>query len=428
MSDSTRDLLVRGIAAAKTDSKAEARFYLEWVTRSSDAERDEITQAWRWLATISDDPEQKREYLEQALAYDPMDPEAHRALAILDGKLDPADIVNPDRLPAPAVPEQQAQARRFVCSQCGGRMEFDPDGISLTCVYCHHHMSLTDLGETLTLEEQDFTIALAMAKGHTAPVATQTLKCQGCGASFVLPPSTLSTNCPYCGSPYVIEQMETRELIAPEGIIPFASTQDEAAKIVFEWYRANGLKVLSGDARPTGVYLPVWTFDLAGEVAWSYRVETRGGSESLSGSLGVFENDVPVAASHTLSAALSETIEEFSFGNIAPYDPRFLADWPAETYQIPVSDASLVARSRTVAKKRKQIEDEIGEGHRDLVVSSARLFVESFKLVLVPLWIARYQFDHGWYSVVVNGQLGTLRADKPASGLHKWLSGLLGDP
>ncbi|MGE5263914.1 MAG: hypothetical protein ACM3S0_11075 [Acidobacteriota bacterium] len=428
MSDSTHDLLVRGIAAAKTDSKAEARFYLEWVTRSSDADRDEITQAWRWLATISDDPKQKRECLEQALAYDPLDPEVHRALAILDGKLDPADIVNPDRLPAPAASEQRAQARRFVCSQCGGRMEFDPDGTSLTCAYCHHHMSLADLSETPVPEEQDFTIALAMAKGHSAPVATQALKCQGCGASFVLPPCTLSTVCPYCGSPYVIEQMETRELVAPDGVIPFAVTQDEAAKTAFRWYRANGLKMFSGDAEPVGVYLPVWTFDLAGEVAWSYRVEKREEWVSRSGSSGVFENDVPVAASHTLSAALSETIGEFPFDKIAPYDPRFLADWPAETYQIPVSDASLVARSRTVAKKRKQIDDEIGEGHKDLVVSSARLFVESFKLVLVPVWIARYQFDHVWYSVVVNGQLGTLRADKPVTGVRKWLSGLLGDP
>lgn len=70
MSDRSRDLLVRGIAAAKANSKDEAKFYFEWVLRS-DAERDQIKDAWLWLSRLTDDPKEKRERLEQALSYDP---------------------------------------------------------------------------------------------------------------------------------------------------------------------------------------------------------------------------------------------------------------------------------------------------------------------------------------------------------------------
>src|SRR5450756_2189468 len=101
MSDSTHDLLIRGIAAAKGDSKQEARFYLEWVLRSPDAEQPQLVEAWRYLAEISDDPQEKRNCLDEVLARNPTDPEARRALAILNGDLKPADLVDPDRMPAP---------------------------------------------------------------------------------------------------------------------------------------------------------------------------------------------------------------------------------------------------------------------------------------------------------------------------------------
>jgi DNA-directed RNA polymerase subunit RPC12/RpoP len=428
MSDTARDLLVRGIAAAKANSKDEARFYLERALRF-DADREQMIQAWRYLAHISDDPKEKRALLENILARNPADPEARRALAILDGKLDAAEIVDPNRLPQSAEPRapQPAQARRFVCRTCGGRMEFAPDGNALRCEYCNRRESLlTAMDEGAMLEERDFIVALATSKGHARPVATESLQCQGCGASFVLPPQTISQNCPYCASPHVVEQAETRELIPPEGIVPFAVTQEDAQRAAMEWYRANGFKVLSVNALPSGIYLPVWTFDVGGEIPWTCLVEEKDAWVPHSGSEIVYENDMLVAASHTLSKSLTEEIDVFPLTRLAPYDPRYLADWFAETYQISVSDASLVARWRILDEQRRKIEVNIGEAFKDLTISSTRLIFESYKLILVPLWIARYRYEQKWYNVVVNGQTGEVRAEKPRQGIGGWLADLLG--
>jgi len=429
MSDSTHDLLVRGIAAAKGNSKQEARFYLEWVLRAPDAEEGEQVQAWRCLADISDDPKEKRSYLEEVLARNPMDPEARRDLAILNGQLKPEDIVDPDRLPASAAPvsPQPAQARRFVCTNCGGKMEFSPDGNALACAYCGRKQAIVAaLDEGAMAPEQDFAVALATAKGHSTPVATQSLKCRGCGASFVLPPQTLSTACPYCASPYVVEQTETRTLIPPEGILPFVVTQDQAQHAVLDWYRSQGFTVRAVKALPSGVYLPVWTFDVGGEITWNCQVEQNDAWAARNGSAVVYENDLPVAASHTLNAALTEEINAFPRDRLVPYDARYLADWPAETYQITVSDASLVARSRILARMRPQIEAGITESFRDLHLSALRMVFETYKLILVSMWIARYRYEKIWYNVVVDGQTAAVRGDKPRTGVTGWLSGLLG--
>ena len=87
MSSSARDLLVRGIAAAKTKDIDEARFYLEWVLRT-DANRQQRIKAWYWLSEISDDPAEKRDLLENILVHEPGHAEARRSRAILDGVID----------------------------------------------------------------------------------------------------------------------------------------------------------------------------------------------------------------------------------------------------------------------------------------------------------------------------------------------------
>lgn len=425
MSDMTHDLLVRGIAAAKSNSIDEARLYLEWVLRSPDADLEQLQEASRILSDISDNPKDKRSYLEQVLAYDPMDPQARRDLAILNGELKPEDVVDPDRTPVPAAPAtpQPAQARRFVCANCGGKMAFAADGNTLVCTYCGRRQSvLSAMDDGAMVAEQDFTVALATAKGQAKPVAMQALKCQGCGASFILPPQTLSTACPYCASAYVVEQTETRELIPPEGVIPFAVTQDQAQRAVLDWYRSQGFKVLSVKALPGGVYLPVWTFDVGGEITWNCLVERDETWEPREGSEVVYENDLLIAASHTLSGELTAELGDFPRDSIVPYDARFLADWPAETYQISVSDASLAARSRVLAKMRPQVEAGITESFKSLQLSALKMVIESYKLILVPLWIARYRYDKVWHNVAVNGRTATVRGEKPRQGVRRLLS------
>jgi DNA-directed RNA polymerase subunit RPC12/RpoP len=430
MSKSARDLLVRGIAAAKAGSKDEARYLLEKMLMVNPT-ADQCADAWVWLGEISDDPARKRDCLENALSYNPAHPIARRELAVIDGRLKTEEIVDPDRIitPAPEAP-QAAHARRFVCRQCGGRMAFTPDGKTLTCTYCDRKLSLMQaIKEGAQVEEQDFTVALATAKGHTHPVATQALNCQGCGAAFLLPTRMLSSKCPYCGSAYVTERVETQELIPPEGIVPFGINQEKALQAVRQWLQAEGGDARALTAPPTGVYFPVWTFDIGGEIPWRYLEEVNDRWVPRTGSKVIVEDDLVVPASRALPASLATALIEFRLGEgeVVPYHPAYLADWPAETYEIPVANGSLVARRRVLDEARKQVTYGAFGNTKDVRVSSSRLVIESFKLVLLPLWIARYRDKDKQYTIVVNGQTGAVHGQKPARGFRKLWAWLMGD-
>lgn len=423
MSERIRDLLVRGIAAAKANSKDEAQFYLRWVLDAPDAKTEQLIEAWRGLALVTDDPQAKRECLEHVLAYNPTDPKARRELALLDGHFTRADIINPNQVPVAAA--NATPTRRYVCTQCGGTLAFTPESNALACEYCGQRQWLGDVqNDGALLTEQNLIAALATAKGHSKPTATRAIHCQGCGASFILAPQTLAANCAYCGSAYVAEQIETRELIAPEGVVPFARDRDQALRALLEWFRAAKLSLRGKPVPPRGVYVPTWTFDLTGEITWTCLQEQNEVWLPTSGARVVYENDLLVAASHTLSAPLIAEIDAFPLDTLAPYDPRYLVDWAAETYTIAVSDASLVARTRVIQREKKAIANTLIAPYRDLRVSAMRLVVESYKLILVPLWIAHYRMEQKQYTIVINGRTGTVRAEKPARGIRRLLNWL----
>lgn len=406
VSDSVREMLVYGIAAAKDGANDEARRYLERALRL-DPTHEQCIKARLWLGKISDDVAEKRAYLEEVLLSDPAHPEARRELAILDGRLDPAEIVDPDNVPhaVPGAP-QPAQARQFTCPHCGGRMVFAPTGTSLICEYCAQHPRSETLAGDGAVDEQDFVLALATAKGHTHPVAMRCYECQSCGATFVLGPETLSFTCPYCASVYVTEQTEVRKLVPPEGVIPFAVTQDRARRAVIEWLTEEELDAASVVSL-NGIYLPMWTFDI--DVA-------RKGRRHL-------EDDVLAPASNTLLQDLASAVGSFQLDELVPYDPGYLADWPAETYDISVADASIKAR----AKARALAAERLGKRIEDFGPGVARLSVMSFKLIIVPLWIVRYLYkEERQYTVLVNGQTGVVHGEKPSRGILGWLSRLTG--
>jgi hypothetical protein len=64
---------------------------------------------------------------------------------------------------------------------------------------------------------------------------------------------------------------------------------------------------------------------------------------------------------------------------------------------------------------------------RDLTLSSAGIVIESFKLILLPIWVGSYRYQDEDYKVVVNGQTGTVRAERPRGGLRRLLDDILGD-
>ena len=434
-SDYGKELLRSGIIEAKTGHREAARRYLDRAAYISN-DHDVLAETWFWMSQVLDNATEKRKALENCLANDLHHARARRALAVLDGKLKADEIVDPDKIPSAPEGLHAANADRFMCPKCGGRMSFAPDGGSLVCEYCARNQKFAAQPGTAT--EKDFIIAMATARGHGKPLNQQVFHCEGCGCEFILPPNQISSTCVYCGSPHVVNWESEEQLLAPDGIIPHAFDQQRAMKHLMEWVDRNKVKPEKKIELPRGVYLPLWTFDLGGSL--DYTGEKADDSEIQFGrkyqkmirvkdSYPVQVNDLPIPAARKLSAVFLKLIPTFELKAIKPYEPGYLANWPAEVYDIPMAEASLDARARGLARYKSEL-PVLLEPVRLISASSANMTVDSFRLNLLPVWMTELPFDGRDHLVLINGWNGEVRSDLPdkankSGGLMEWLGDLL---
>ena len=415
------DLLREGILHYRSKEYDLARLYFE---RTLDVADDLPTrsQANYYMSLVVNDPQLKRKYLEETLAIDMGNAAARRELAILDGKLKPAEIINPDTLPAPAPGSHEVSADRFTCPKCGGRMVYTPDGVSLVCESCSR---VQKLNTATPGADQDFFIAMANGKGFRKTISVKTFRCQGCGVDFLLAPSELSATCAYCGSLHVIAMQTERELVEPDAVIPMEVNLSQAVLELAHWMEKKRIKPLGKGTPLRGLYMPAWSFDLIGNIPWSGRVIRNKREVPISGENPATFNNVCVPGSTKLAGLLPELLPGYSLLSAPAYDPHFLAGWPAQVYETAMSDAALEARRLAVEKIRLDIQAEHGSVI-DLRYSPSSISITSYQLILLPLWVTDYSLAGKTYRVVINGQSGAVHGETPVHNLKELLGDLLG--
>lgn len=431
---SLRISLRQGIHAARQQERDEAFSHLERVILSGDAADKMRAEAWLWLSALYEDAANKRECLEQVLAWEPTNGMARRGLAVLDGRLRAEEIIDPNQI-AQSAPEEphEVQAEQFSCPNCASRMSYTPDGQRLRCEFCGHEQLLLEEtgrpapGFGADELEQDFAVGLARLSGHVQPVAMRALQCQGCGAEFVLTPELLSLTCPYCNHVYVTKTAETQEILPPQALIPFVITEQQVKEALRLWFKYQGVRRVR--LLPiVGIYLPVWTFDLSGEIGWQGLVQRGRDWVPASGSGHLLRDDEMVLAQKRPSKQLRRALQQFDLKQLVPYDAAYLAAWPAQRYQIPLADASLMARGNLVRQIRQQPGELTNwQQVQNLRLNSSGLMILSYKLVLLPVWMVHYELERQTYELVVNGQNSRIFGERHGGFLTKLSSWLRGE-
>lgn len=433
MSDNATDLLLYGVAAAQSNDREEARFYLEWALRT-DADVDQETEAWYWLSRVTDDPAEKRNCLENVLAAYPKHPEARRDLAILEGRLKQENMVDLRRPLAPVTPSPTLQADdigRFSCPDCGGKMIAQPGKPGLFCQFCGYRQASQQTGAgNGAVQEQDWVTTIYTERGHRWELPTErTLTCQGCGATVTLLPTQVSTECPFCGTPQVVIKVESRELIQPGGVIPFefdaSAVFGHARRFLEERrFRPSDLDGQSTVIPPRPVYVPFWTFNVSGEITWSGFTVDREFRQSrlipTGGVLGAFYDEVLVPATKSLPAEHLSALR-FDTNALVPYSTDLLADWPAEIYSVSMSDAAVLAHAQAHKKSEAIVQQDVELGMAGTVqnakVEKTDLSVDSYKLALLPIWITGYTYKGQQYQLLNQRPNGAGARQRPAQQL-----------
>jgi DNA-directed RNA polymerase subunit RPC12/RpoP len=336
------------------------------------------------------------------------------------------------------------QPREFPCKQCGASVQFAPGTRELVCPYCGHRDVIPTSAEEIREYGLDEAL-LTRPKAEGWGIESRSLRCEGCGATTVFAAGQTAGKCAFCGSAKVVEQAAREDLIRPESLVPFRIDRKQAVQrfrawLSRLWFRPNDLKRQGQLAQITGAYLPFWTFDAfttswwTAEAGYHYyvtveyqetdsqgntvtrtRQEQRTRWEPASGHHAEFFDDELVCGSQGVEEGLAQAVCPYDLSELTSYEASYLAGFVAEEYQIDLGAAWERGRESIRRQLYQACASEVpGDTHRNLHVDTA-FSQKMYRHVLLPLWIAAYQYNGRPYRFLVNGQTGEVQGEAPLS-------------
>jgi hypothetical protein len=278
------------------------------------------------------------------------------------------------------------------------------------------------------------------------------VRCQSCQAISVFDPERIGQRCDFCGSSALVPHEEIKEAFSPESLLPMKVSEPEVREGIRKWYGSrwfapNRLKHAALTDTVKGLYIPYWTFDAQVRADWTaesgyYYYETEAYTDAQgkrqtrrvrkirwqwsSGSLQHFFDDELVAASRGVTPDLLRKVEPFPTGELVPYKAGYLSGWVVERYQIDLVNAAQHARAAMDRKIEALCAQQVpGDTHRNLRVS-ADYTGQTFKHILVPVWLLTYTFGRRNFQVVINGFTNAIAGHYPKSWVKILLAVLAG--
>ncbi|MFN3936257.1 MAG: primosomal protein N' (replication factor Y) - superfamily II helicase [Gemmobacter sp.] len=339
------------------------------------------------------------------------------------------------------------QEHRWPCTACGADLTFAPGQRRLVCTYCGHEQEIPEAPQATrskALRELDLQAALAGGLGSADTEEVRLTRCTGCGAAFEFDPAVHAKECPFCATPVVVGTGTSRQ-IKPQALIPFRLTEREAREAMVRWlgslwFAPSGLQDYAYKGRAlSGIYTPWWTFDAATRSAYAGErgdayFETRTVTVNVNGRMerrqeqvrrirwtpvrghvSRFFDDLLVLASRALPRSHLEALDPWDLDALEPYRPDFLSGFRAEGYTVALPEAHAMARSRMEAQIAADVRRAIGGDEQRIARIHTDFSAETFKHILLPVWLAAYRYNGNSYRFVVNGQTGKVRGERPWS-------------
>lgn len=325
---------------------------------------------------------------------------------------------------------------KFECPACGAEAHWNAAKQALICPFCgtESPAKLQMRGADTVVVEHDLVAALRgipdAKRGWQAEKIS--VQCRSCHAISVFNPERVGQRCEFCGSAELVPYEQVKDPFSPESLLPFAIDEGRARDLIRAWYgrqwlAPNNLRKRALTDRVHGLYLPYWTFDAQVHAQWTadsgriYYVTVDGKRQQridwtpAAGELDHAFDDELVAASTGVNPSLLRAIEPFPTQTLIPYDPGYLAGWTVERYQIDLIGAAERSRAQMEAQLRQLCASQVpGDTHRNLQVD-ASYANQTFKHILVPIWLLTYTYGHTSYQVVANGVTGRMAGQRPWS-------------
>ncbi len=366
------------------------------------------------LAGISSTASEQEGYLQSVLTLEPSNALATEVLAKLRG--DSLSLVDESDT---SLDEDEVGFKEVICPQCQGRLTYKPTSGEVKCNFCG--FIVLDADGLPQTPKQRTSVTMGLLKRKNRPsdwnIGRWWLKCNNCGSTTTLSRNTLTNTCRFCDSRSIVKAGVNAHFEQPDLIVPLRVTEEQARASI-DTKLKSGLRMITrffadpiDSIKLNAIYLPFWIFEGEINVKWWWT------NSNERGVYPVLLENVPFSATTSLPRSLLDRIEPFDMRHSVPYDPRLLAEHPAEIYEIDVDQASLEVRTKlrkisnihiNASSARIPPTEYDWQGNRKspgAFKTSTSTNYLAYRLGLLPIWIGLLtESDGDTRQIVVNGQ------------------------
>ena len=355
------------------------------------------------------------------------------------------------------------------CPGCGSKLVFDIKTQQMKCSYCGKFYLVSQVSErSKNAEEHKESADYAPQPagypdyfgqdefgdefshiGESAPVNDKEMQvtvftCSQCGAEIVADADEAVTWCSYCGSPATLRSRLSR-IRKPDKVIPFKVTKEECVARYLavarkQIYAPSDLIRMGKAESFRGIYMPFWTYDVDRDGEYRFpgmTVETVGNTQvttryMASGHLNSHHEGLSHDASLTFDDYVSEQIIPFMEKDAVPFDECYMngfyanaADQKDTEYRSKIlsMEGDLIMNHakwqfRSIGLQESQAKSQLSDYGAYKVKTKAELEMD-------PVWFLSYRRGDRVSYATVNGQMGRLYADFPASPAKFFLFSLI---
>ncbi len=318
--------------------------------------------------------------------------------------------------------EGKLSAESVKCPTCGSNIVYEPELGSMMCRNC---------GNIYSPDTMESRGSLGISKEHDymgdSDVSGDDKKrheivCNSCGATLIADENTMSTMCPFCGSPALITRRMTREF-KPDYIIPFKIDKDQAKTIAKNWLNTRsyvpwGFKNKCRLTNMTALYVPFWLLDCVVHSEMGGTGKNGGRALEVNAKMAYHVKGVPFDASVKIANKLMEAIEPYDYKDMVRFESKYLQGFYADKYDQVPTDIT----NRIVRRIDKFSRDEIGlisHRYQEFEVRSEKNLTwmsdASVKYCLLPVWFMTVEFEGSTYQFAINGQTGEASGQVPTT-------------
>ncbi|WP_394748507.1 DNA helicase PriA [Spongiimicrobium salis] len=329
--------------------------------------------------------------------------------------------------------------QKKACANCGAELKFKPGSHQLKCEYCGHEEFIEQAKSSFEELELEHYLKAVGDNAYTETI--DLLHCKNCGANQHVEENYKSLGCVYCGEPLIKEDSEKEGWILPGALVPFQMDKRKARGIFKTWvngvwFAPNKLKRAALDPEAIhGLYIPYWTFDANLYAAYqgqrgdyyyeTQRYKTKNGVQTrqvrktrwsyASGNVNGFVDDILINASEKKRRDIPSKIAHWNLKELAVFNSKYLSGFVTEKYTISLKEGHYQSFQKAKQIAHNWIRRDIGGDTQRIDQADIKLTDETFKHILLPVYISSYRYNGKEYQFYINGQTGNISGTHPYS-------------